>query len=175
MYFSIVLGDDIWSQLGGFIFSWQFLQFLVALVSFIGFILTTAIILVLAERKVMGWMQDRLGPIHTGPQGLLQTVADVGKLLLKEDIHAAKTDKALFIFAPSVFLAPIVAAFAVIPFSPYVGLPGVVIATGIVYYVAMSSIDVIGVIMAGLGSFNKISFIGDSPSSAAYRSPSTSS
>ncbi len=61
MYFSIVLGDDIWSQLGGFIFSWQFLQFLVALVSFIGFILTTAIILVLAERKVMGWMQDRLG------------------------------------------------------------------------------------------------------------------
>src|SRR6266581_1372170 len=124
MYFSIVLGDDIWSQLGGFIFSWQFLQFLVALVSFIGFILTTAIILVLAERKVMGWMQDRLGPIHTGPQGLLQTVADVGKLLLKEDIHAAKTDKALFIFAQSVFLAPIVAAFAVIPFSPYVGLPG---------------------------------------------------
>ncbi len=166
MYFSIVLGDDIWSQLGGFIFSWQFLQFLVALVSFIGFILTTAIILVLAERKVMGWMQDRLGPIHTGPQGLLQTVADVGKLLLKEDIHAAKTDKALFIFAPSVFLAPIVAAFAVIPFSPYVGLPGITIATGIVYYVAMSSIDVIGVIMAGWGSNNKYSLMGGLRSAA---------
>src|SRR5439155_11967932 len=160
MYLSIVLGDDIWSQLGGFIFSWQFLQFLVALVSFIGFILTSAIILVLAERKVMGWMQDRLGPIHTGPQGLLQTVADVGKLLLKEDIHAAKTDKALFIFAPSVFLAPIVAAFAVIPFSPYVGLPGITIATGIVYYVAMSSLDVIGVIMAGWGSNNKYALMG---------------
>src|SRR6266568_3322020 len=166
MYFSIVLGDDIWSQLGGFIFSWQFLQFLVALVSFIGFILTTAIILVLAERKVMGWMQDRLGPIHTGPQGLLQTVADVGKLLLKEDIHAAKTDKALFIFAPSVFLAPIVAAFAVIPFSPYVGLPGITIATGIVYYVAMSSLDVIGVIMAGWGSNNKYSLMGGLRSAA---------
>ena len=166
MYFSIVLGDDIWSQLGGYIFSWQFLQFLVAFVSFFGFILTSAIILVLAERKVMGWMQDRLGPIHTGPQGLLQTVADVGKLLLKEDIHAAKTDKALFIFAPSIFLAPIVAAFAVIPFSPYVGLPGITIATGIVYYVAMSSIDVIGVIMAGWGSNNKYSLMGGLRSAA---------
>ncbi|HLZ80646.1 MAG TPA: complex I subunit 1 family protein, partial [Ktedonobacteraceae bacterium] len=157
MHFAIIFGDDIWSQLGGIIFSWQFLQFLVAFVSFFGFIMTSALLLILAERKVMGWMQDRLGPIHTGPQGLLQTVADVGKLLLKEDIRAAKTDKALFIFAPSVFLAPIIAAFAVIPFSPYVGLPGIIIATGIVYYVAMSSIDVIGVIMAGWGSNNKYS------------------
>src|SRR5438876_9286894 len=137
-----------------------------ALDSFIGFILTSAIILVLAERKVMGWMQDRLGPIHTGPWGLLQTVADVGKLLLKEDIHASQTDKALFIFAPSVFLAPIIAAFAVIPFSPYVGLPGVVIATGIVYYVAMSSIDVIGIIMAGWGSNNKYALMGGLRSAA---------
>src|SRR5438270_7725937 len=114
----------------------------------------------------MPWMHDRLGPIHTGPWGLLQTVADVGKLLLKEDIHASQTDKALFIFAPSVFLAPIVAAFAVIPFSPYIGLPGVVIATGIVYYVAMSSIDVIGVIMAGWGSNNKYSLMGGMRSAA---------
>jgi NADH-quinone oxidoreductase subunit H len=166
MHFSVVLGDDIWSELGGIIFSWGFLQFIVAFLSFFGFILTTAVILVLAERKVMAWMQDRLGPIHTGPWGLLQTVADVGKLLLKEDIHASLTDKALFIFAPSVFLAPIIAAFAVIPFSPYIGLPGVVIATGIVYYVAMSSIDVIGVIMAGWGSNNKYSLMGGMRSAA---------
>ncbi|HEY6409428.1 MAG TPA: complex I subunit 1 family protein, partial [Ktedonobacteraceae bacterium] len=166
MHFSIVLGDDIWSQLAGIIFSWSFLQFLVAFLSFFGFIMTSAVILILAERKVMGWMQDRLGPMHTGPQGLLQTVADVGKLLLKEDFHAAKTDKALFIFAPSVFLAPIIAAFAVIPFSPYVGLPGIVIATGIVYYVAMSSIDVIGVIMAGWGSNNKYALMGGLRSAA---------
>src|SRR5438876_2944249 len=166
MHFSVVLGDDIWSQLGGIIFSWGFLQFIVAFLSFFGFVLTMALILVLAERKVMGWMQDRLGPIHTGPWGLLQTVADVGKLLLKEDIHASQTDKTLFIFAPSVFLAPIIGAFAVIPFSPYVGLPGVVIATGIVYYVAMSSIDVIGVIMAGWGSNNKYSLMGGLRSAA---------
>src|SRR5205807_2387269 len=87
------------------IFSWGFLQFLVAFVSFFGFVLTSATILVLAERKVMAWMQDRLGPYHTGPKGSLQTVADVLKLLLKEDIHVAGADKAVFLFAPSVFLA----------------------------------------------------------------------
>src|SRR5438270_2334931 len=126
----IILADDIGSQLLHGIISWQFLQFVVAFLSIFGFVLTSATLLVLAERKVMAWMQDRLGPIHTGPWGLLQTVADVGKLLLKEDIHATQTDKALFLFAPSVFLAPIIGAFAVIPLSPYVGLPGVVIATG---------------------------------------------
>src|SRR5690348_770343 len=119
------------------------LEFVVAFLSFFGFVLTSAVILILAERKVMAWMQDRVGPIHTGPWGLLQTVADVGKLLLKEDVHAVKTDKAMFLIAPSVFLAPVIAAFAVIPFSPYISLPGTALATGIVYYVAMSSIDII--------------------------------
>src|SRR5579863_8829552 len=160
MFINAVLADDIGTELFNGIFSWQFLQFLVAFISFFGFILTSAIILILAERKIMGYMQDRVGPIHTGPWGLLQTVADVGKLLMKEDIHAGLADKAIFLLAPSVFLAPIVAAFAVIPFSPYVGLPGTALATGIVYYVALSSIDVIGVIMAGWGSNNKYSLIG---------------
>ena len=92
MYYSIVL-SDLGSDLFNGIFSWQFLQFIVAFISFFGFVLTSAVILILAERKVMGWMQDRLGPMHTGPWGLLQTVADVGKLLLKEDIHARKRTK----------------------------------------------------------------------------------
>src|SRR5207249_6623730 len=131
-----------------------------------GFVLTSAIILSLAERKIMGWMQDRLGPIHTGPWGLLQSVADVGKLLMKEDIHAALTDKSLFLLAPSVFLAPVIAAFAVIPFSPYIGLPGIALATGIVFYVAMSSLDIVGVIMAGWSSNNKYSLIGGLRSAA---------
>src|SRR5579872_7408985 len=136
------------------------LEFVVAFLSFFGFVLTSAIILILAERKIMGYMQDRVGPIHTGPWGLLQTVADVGKLLLKEDIHASLTDKLVFLVAPSVFLAPVIAAFAVIPFSPYVGLPGTALATGIVYYVAMSSIDVVGVVMAGWSSNNKYAIMG---------------
>jgi NADH-quinone oxidoreductase subunit H len=166
MHVSILLGDNLGSQLLNGIFSWQFLQFLVAFVSIFGFVMTSAIILILAERKVMGWMQDRVGPIHTGPWGLLQTVADVGKLLLKEDIHVGQADKAIFLLAPSVFMAPVIAAFAVLPFSPYIGIPGTALATGIVYYVAMSSIDVIGVIMAGWGSNNKYSLIGGLRSAA---------
>src|SRR5215470_7647859 len=148
MHSVLILGDltsdwvNFWTGLWHGIFSWGFLQFVVAFLSFFGFVLTSATILVLAERKVMAWMQDRLGPYHTGPWGLLQTVADVGKLLLKEDIHASNTDKAIFLLAPSVFLAPVIAAFAVIPFSPYLQLPGTALATGIVYYVAMSSIDI---------------------------------
>jgi len=154
------MADDIGSQLFNVIFSWSFLQFIIAFISFFGFVLTSGLILILAERKIMGWMQDRVGPIHTGPWGLLQTLADGVKLLLKEDIHAALTDRSLFLLAPSVFLAPVIAAFAVIPFSPYIGLPGTALATGIVYYVAMSSIDVVGIVMSGWSSNNKYSLIG---------------
>src|SRR5947209_9954481 len=166
MRIASMFADSLGSQLFNGIFSWQFLQFIVAFLSFFGFVLTSPVILILAERKVMAWMQDRVGPIHTGPWGLLQTVADVGKLLLKEDIHAVKTDKAMFLIAPSVFLAPVIAAFAVIPFSPYVSLPGTALATGIVYYVAMSSIDVVAVVMAGWGSNNKYALIGGMRSAA---------
>src|SRR6266567_177198 len=157
---AFLLGDDVLTQLYNGIFSWQFLEFIVAFLSFFVFVLGSAVILVLAERKVVAWIQDRYGPLHVGPWGLLQTVADMGKLLLKEDIQASQTDKLVFLLAPSVFLAPIIAAFAVLPFSPYVGLPGTALATGIVYYVAMSSIDVVGVVMAGWGSNNKYSLIG---------------
>jgi NADH-quinone oxidoreductase subunit H len=166
MYTSVI-ADSVWYlQLWQGIVSWDFLQFVVAFLSFFGFILTSAIIIILLERKVMAWMQDRVGPLHTGPWGSLQTVADVVKLLLKEDIRVANSDKLVYLFAPSVFLAPVIAAFAVLPLSPYIGLPGTALATGIVYYVAMSSIDVVGVIMAGWGSNNKYSLIGGLRSAA---------
>src|SRR5690348_12477196 len=164
--FKVIIADNIVSQLINGIFSWSFLQFLIAFLSYFGFVLTSAVILILAERKIMGWMQDRVGPIHTGPWGLLQTVADVGKLLMKEDIHAAQVDKSVFLLAPSVFLAPVIAAFAVIPFSPYLELPGTALATAIIYYVAMSSIDVVGIVMAGWGSNNKYALIGGLRSAA---------
>src|SRR3989475_1500570 len=158
--YKVIMADNIGSQLINGIFSWSFLQFIIAFLSFFGFVLTSAIILVLAERKIIAWVQDRLGPIHTGPWGLLQSVADVVKLLLKEDVHAALVDRSLFLLAPSVFLAPVIAAFAVIPFSPYLQLPGTALATGIVYYVAMSSIDIVGIVMSGWGSNNKYSLMG---------------
>ncbi len=164
--YTLVLADDIGSQLLHGIISWDFLQFVVAFLSIFGFVLTSATILVLAERKVMAWMQDRYGPLHTGPWGLLQTVADVAKLLLKEDIHVTNSDKAVFLTAPSVFMSPVIAVFAVIPFSPYISLPGSALATGIIFYIAMSSIDVVGVIMAGWSSNNKYSLIGGLRSAA---------
>src|SRR5438034_11460697 len=166
MHIVTVIADDLWSQLFNGIFSLTFLQFVIALISFIGFVMTSALILILAERKMMGWMQDRFGPLHTGPWGLLQTLADGLKLLMKEDIQATLTDKSLFLLAPSVFLAPVIAAFAVIPLSPYVGVPGTALATGIVYYVAMSSIDIVGIVMAGWSSNNKYSLIGGLRSAA---------
>ncbi len=155
-----IIADNIGNQLINGIISWSFLQFVIFFISVFGFVLTSAIILILVERKVMGWMQDRLGPMHTGPWGLLQTVADVGKLLMKEDIHASLADKSLFLLAPSVFLAPVIGAFAIIEFSPYLQLPGTALATGIIYYVAMSSIDIVGVVMSGWSSNNKYSLIG---------------
>src|SRR3984893_10441425 len=162
----MVFADDVGTQLLQGVFSWQFLQFVVTFVVAFGFVLTSAAFLSYVDRKVLALVQDRLGPYHTGPQGLLQPVADVVKLLLKEDIHSISADKWVFLLAPAVFLAPIIGAFAVLPFSPYIELPGIALATGIVYYVAMSSIDVIGVIMAGWGSNNKYALIGGLRSAA---------
>jgi NADH-quinone oxidoreductase subunit H len=124
------------------------------------FPITSAAIINYLERKIMAWIQDRAGPLHTGPHGSTQLLADIGKMFFKEDVHAAMTDKTLFLLAPSAFIAPMIASFAVLPFSPFIGLPGTALATGIVYLVAMSSLDVIGIIMAGWGSNNKYALIG---------------
>ncbi len=118
------------------------------------------------ERKILAWIGDRIGPLHTGPHGSLQLVADMMKLILKEDIHPEHIDKQVFLLAPATFIAPVVASFAVLPFSPFIGLPGTALATGIVYLIAMSSLDIIGVIMAGWGSNNKYALIGGLRSAA---------
>ncbi|HET8907882.1 MAG TPA: complex I subunit 1 family protein [Ktedonobacterales bacterium] len=122
------------------------------------FLMAAATILVYWERKFMALMQDRVGPLHYGPQGTLQTIFDVGKLLLKEDIKSKSTDFIVFRLAPMIFFAPVLTAFVVLPFSPY--LTAGALGTGIIYYVALSSIDVIGVFMAGWGSNNKYALIG---------------
>src|SRR6266516_44811 len=160
MQSTIVFADDIGSQLSHWLFSTVFLQFLVTFLFAFLFPITSAAIINYLERKVMAWMQDRKGPLHVGAHGSLQLLADIGKLLTKEDVHPAQTDKMVFLLAPSAFIAPMIASFAVLPFSPFIGLPGTALATGIVYLVAMSSLDLIGVIMAGWGSNNKYALMG---------------
>ncbi|MGD8781933.1 MAG: NADH-quinone oxidoreductase subunit NuoH [Ignavibacteria bacterium] len=122
------------------------------------FILPFALIAVLAERKVSAFMQDRLGPMRTGYYGILQTVADILKLIQKEDIVASDTDKKLFNLAPVLVFAGSYAAFAAIPFSSkYIGSGADV---GIFYIVAISSLVVAGILMAGWASNNKYSLLG---------------
>src|SRR5579871_1870918 len=128
------------------------------------FLMGAATILVYLERKVMAWMQDRYGPLHVGPHGALQTVMDVAKLLLKEDLKVSSADNPVYKFAPMVFFAPVITAFVVIPFSPY--MTAGALSTGLIDYVALSSIDVIGVFMAGWGSNNKYALIGGLRSTA---------
>lgn len=128
------------------------------------FILPFALFAVYLERKVSGFMQDRLGPMRTGPYGILQTIADILKLIQKEDITASDTDKKFFNLAPYLTFAGSYAAFAAIPFSGmYIGTGAEV---GIFFIVAISSLVVAGLLMAGWSSNNKYSLLGAMRSAA---------
>src|SRR6188508_147687 len=91
---------------------------LLTIVVVLGAILTLCMYLVLAERKVSAWMQDRIGPNRVGPFGLLQPAADGLKILLKEGVVPSHVDKALFIIAPAISMFTTMLAFAVVPFGP---------------------------------------------------------
>jgi NADH-quinone oxidoreductase subunit H len=140
------------------------IHFVVTFLFALLFLMGAAVVMVYWERKFMALMQDRIGPLHYGPQGIFQSIFDVGKLLLKEDVKKSATDSIVFRLAPMVFFAPVITAFVVLPFSPY--LTAGALATGVIYYVALSSIDVIGIFMAGWGSNNKYALIGGLRSAA---------
>ena len=156
----------------------------------IAFVMGTVAYLILAERKVAAWVQDRLGPNRVGPWGLLQPIADGGKMFLKEDVVPSHVDKLFFIMAPIVAFSTALLSIAVVPLGPstpppapqatvaeyeavqaayqdsftFAIQPGLDI--GILYIFAVGSLAVYGVILAGWSANNKYSLIGSLRSSA---------
>jgi NADH-quinone oxidoreductase subunit H len=136
-------------------------------------LLTMVAYLVWVERKVLGHIQSRRGPLHVGPHGLLQPLADITKLFLKEDVIPDGADRAIFSLAPAIAVASAMSAIAVVPFGQAVSLFGreinlhiADVDIGILYILAVGSLGVYGLILGGWASNNKFSLLGGLRSSA---------
>jgi NADH-quinone oxidoreductase subunit H len=111
----------------------------------------------LLERKFAARMQSRIGPYRVGPHGLLQPIADALKLMMKEDVVPTLADRGVYNLAPIVFLIPCMLIFATIPFAPGLGVADLNI--GILFFLAVSAMEIVGLFMAGWGSNNKYALL----------------
>ncbi|MAT77996.1 NADH-quinone oxidoreductase subunit NuoH [Candidatus Poribacteria bacterium] len=154
------------SQFLGFLPDWIGLVLVMSVVAavFVAIVPLVPLVLVLMERKVSAWIQDRVGPMRVGPWGLLQTLADGVKLIFKEDLIPPQADKFLFRFAPYLIFTCSFAVFAAIPFGQRILVSDLNI--GIFYIISISSVVAIGVIIAGWSSNSKWSLFGAMRSAA---------
>ncbi|PZD97797.1 NADH-quinone oxidoreductase subunit NuoH [Paenibacillus sambharensis] len=140
------------------------LIFAAAAILLMGIVLGFVTYAIYFERKVIGWMQLRVGPNRVGPFGLLQTVADVLKLLLKEDTIPRKADRVLFVLAPVLAFVPAFAVLAVIPYTQSLYFAD--LNVGVLYYVALSGISTLAIVLGGWASNNKYALLGGMRSAA---------
>jgi NADH-quinone oxidoreductase subunit H len=123
-------------------------------------------VLVLSERKVGARIQARLGPMRTGPHGILQTIADMVKLVMKEDVRPAEADSVAFRMGPLLVAVPAILSLAVVPF----GAPLIMrdLNVGVLYFLAVPGVTVVGLLLAGWASYDNYSFLGGLRSSAQF-------
>ena len=138
--------------------AWPVVWSLIKIVALLLPLLGCVAYLTLWERKAIAWTQIRPGPNRTGPRGLLQPIADAVKLIFKEIIVPTAANKSLFFLGPIMTIMPALAAWAVIPFGPEVALANV--NAGLLFLMAITSLEVYGVIIAGWASNSKYAFLG---------------
>jgi NADH-quinone oxidoreductase subunit H len=132
-----------------------------ALINIVGitlFLLLSSAMLIWLERRLLGLWQDRYGPNRVGPFGILQVVADMIKIFMKEDWIPPFADKPVFVIAPALIMLATLAAFAVVPFAPHIGIADLNI--GVLFFLAASSLGVYSAMLAGWSSNNKYSLLG---------------
>lgn len=125
---------------------------------FLPLLVLFTVLAVWAERKIGGFIQDRLGPTEVGYYGLLQTIADLLKLLMKEDIVPTKADKRLYKVAPVIIFVAVFTGFSVLPLTS--GWSGAGLETGVYFLLAIVSLDVFGLLMAGWSANSKYTLYG---------------
>ncbi|RUM91094.1 MAG: NADH-quinone oxidoreductase subunit NuoH [Thiomicrospira sp.] len=153
--------DALQAWLSSFLFDWLAVLITLVLQAVVVIlpVMITVAWLTYAERKVIGYMQVRMGPNRVGPGGWLQPIADAIKAMTKEVVIPAQSNKYLFIIAPILALAPAVAAWAVIPFDAN-GVVAADINAGVLYVLAVASIGVYGIVISGWASNSKYAFLG---------------
>ena len=149
------------------------IESLIKIVVVLGAVMGCVAYLALAERRVSGFIQNRLGPNRVGPQGLLQPIADGLKFLLKEDVIPSHVNRIIFLMAPAAIMIPALMGFAVVPFGDSIDILGrnvqlqvANLDIGILYILAFASLGVYGVVLGGWASNNKYALLGGIRASA---------